>query len=347
MFVFLDPQDEIFSTYLNREFNLNFQGNDFECRFSEPTARFMDIAKRTTTVPSDDTGRTVPQLPAFRDFQRLDELSERGKKYFEGKVPRNFFVKSIRDVNKIDLITLAKHLNFITNYFDRRSPVISIREDNSNKTNNETFFPRRFLETDFPTNIALDGLDEIILQLIRVANPPATPRQAFIYYYQVLEYAGHYFVDEKIKTQLRKFLRDPSLISCDERKIGELFSLLTESNHNDEVKMRRMIEDVVDPLIIWREIEHDKSFFAKELQFEGGFILPALIGKDTTPETWKTMWTPKLFDQLTKIRNCLVHARERRENRVILPTVHNNRYVRRYLPVIARVAQQIAIASRG
>jgi hypothetical protein len=52
---------------------------------------------------------------------------------------------------------------------------------------------------------------------------------------------------------------------------------------------------------------------------------------------------PNLYDQLTKIRNSLVHARERRENKVILPSRKNNQKIARIEPVIARVAQQIAL----
>ena len=108
-----------------------------------------------------------------------------------------------------------------------------------------------------------------------------------------------------------------------------------------------MIEDVVNSEIIWPELEHDKDFFSSELRFDGGFVLSPLIAKDTTADTWSAMWMPKLFDQFTRIRNSLVHARERRENRVILPTRKNNRRIIRYLPVIQRVAEQIALASQG
>jgi hypothetical protein len=193
--------------------------------------------------------------------------------------------------------------------------------------------------------LSIGLIDEIVLQLTQVARR-APSRQAFLYYYQVLEYAGHYFVDKRARSQIRRFLRDPALVNCDDRKIGEFFSLLTEVNNNDDVKMKKVIEDLVDPLVVWREIENDRDFFTSELQFDGGFILQPLIAKDTSAETWKNMWMPKLFDQFTRIRNCLVHARERRENRVILPTRRNNRRISRYEPVIARVAQQIALASR-
>lgn len=345
LFLFLDPQDATSSSYLDRRFKFHLDGTEFDCRFAEPTERLMAIARRTQNVPSDDPGRTVPQIAAFRDAQRLDEIPERARKYFENKVPRNFHVTCSNDITSVDLVALVHHLNFIADYYDRRAPEIVIREDAVEDKSDEKWSPLRFIGETYPEELSVGTIDEIVLQLNHVARRAPT-RQAFVYYYQVLEYAGHYFVDEKARSQIRRFLRDPALVTCDDKKIGEFFSLLTDVNHNDDVKMRKVIEDVVDPLVVWREIEHDRDFFAVELHFDGGFILSPLIAKDTSAESWKNMWMPKLFDQLTRIRNCLVHARERRENRVILPTRRNNRRIARYEPVIARIAQQIALASR-
>ena len=148
-----------------------------------------------------------------------------------------------------------------------------------------------------------------------------------------------------MKSQIKKMLRDPAVIDCDDGKIGELFSLLIDVNHNDDVKMRRMIEETVNPAVIWTEIENDIESFSSPVVFEGGFTLAPLVSSDTTEQAWKTMWTPKLFDQLTKIRNCLVHARERRENKVILPSDNNNNLIGQYLPIIERVARQISLAT--
>ena len=100
--------------------------------------------------------------------------------------------------------------------------------------------------------------------------------------------------------------------------------------------MKKVIEEYCDPSVVWKEIENDKEFFCQNHSFQGGFELKPMIATDTTAATWKTMWMPKLYEQLTKIRNSLVHARERRENRVILPTKANNKLLSHYIPVIAR-----------
>jgi len=108
--------------------------------------------------------------------------------------------------------------------------------------------------------------------------------------------------------------------------------------------MRKVIEEYCDPDDIWYEIENDKDFFASPIEFDGGFTLAPLISKDTSISTWKTMWMPKLYDHVTKMRNSLVHARERRQSHVILPTIGNTYKIERYIPLIKRMTEQIALS---
>jgi hypothetical protein len=188
----------------------------------------------------------------------------------------------------------------------------------------------------------MDYVVLIYLQLIDVAQH-TSPRFAFIYYFQVIEYAGFYFVDEKARRALKSFLRDPAMITCPEDRMHELFGALSDLAHNDETRMRKVIEECCNPSVIWKEIENDKAFFSGSISFDGGFVLPPLIAADTSETSWSAMWMPKVYDHLTKIRNCLVHARERRQSNVILPTEANSCRIERYLPIIARMAEEIAL----
>jgi hypothetical protein len=284
----------------------------------------------------------VYQLLVFKEGQKIDQLSKVRQAFFENKVPRCFFVKPSNPITGIDIENISRHLNFLMKYYDRKSPVINIRLDSDQQEQVKLVKPRRYIEECFPASFALNSVDDFILQLLGIASE-SNPRFAFIYYYQVFEYAGFYFLDSKVKKELNLFMRDPSIVSCSDDKLMQLFVFLSELNHSDEVKMRKVIEELCDPKVIWKELEHDKEFFSNPIDFDGGFNLPALIAKDTTEETWNAMWMPKLFDNLTKIRNCLVHARERRQCNVILPSNNNNRKIKRYLPLLSRLAEQIAL----
>jgi len=342
-FAYLDPGEEPSRSYVNLHFQFIFRAENYECRFDEPTKRVYELASRLRRLPSERGIVVAPQLDAFRDVQRLDKLPAAAKEYFEKKTPRSFYIKPEKSILSLDIEDIARHLNFLLNYYDRRMPVIEIRRTDFQQSY-QRIEPRRWIESPFPPASTVYPIDDFILQLMEVARE-TSPRFAFIYYYQVFEYAGFYFVDEKAKREIRRFLRDPSVINCPEDSISELFSLLSDVAQNDEARMRKVVEEYCDPAAIWAEIENDREFFEKSITFNGGFDLPALVAKDTSPETWAAMWMPKLFDQLTKIRNCLVHARERRQGRVISPTRANSYKIARYLPVIARMAEQIALRS--
>ena len=108
-------------------------------------------------------------------------------------------------------------------------------------------------------------------------------------------------------------------------------------------KMKSVINHNVDPEKIWNEIEINKELYCEAVEFDGGFKVEALISENHSLDTWRTSFMPRTYEILTKIRNCLVHAREKRENMVILPTRRNDWLIRRYIPIIQRMAEEIAI----
>jgi hypothetical protein len=341
IYAFLDPNSDHNKGVIDRKFDLNFEGQLYECYFSEPTTKMLKLASGFERLPSEPALISVSQIAAFKDYQRLEMLPGKIKGYFKGKVPRNFFIKANPLPHGAQLDRLIRHINFLLSYYDRSSPLIAINE------RDEEGLPEdrkevRHIEGEFPKHLTISPIDDIVLRLIAVARS-SQPRFSFLYYYQVFEYAGYQYIDESIKKLLRHHLKDPALINCGEEKIAELFSIFSDANHNDDVKMKKVIEEYCDPSVIWKEIENDKEFFTKEHAFHGGFELKAMIASDTTAATWKAMWMPKLYDHLTKIRNSLVHAREKRENKVILPGKANNKLLSHYVPAIARVAEQIAL----
>jgi len=337
-FGYTSPTKEPHNALHNRAFKVFLNKISLECRYDTPTERLFDMSKRIEIIRGED--RVAPQLEEFNDACKMNELPQYVQEYFKDKKPLNFFVKPSEPVLNIDLEQIAMHINFLSRYYDRRSPVIVIRQDTKDKE--KKFEKLRFLEKDFPVNLSAGSMDNFILQLLEAARD-ASPRMAFIYYYQILEYAGFYFIDEKVRKVLRHSFRDPAMIDNPDEKIAGLFATLTEFAGNEDARMKKVLEELCDYGVIWKEIEHDKEFFTSSQVFNGGVELPPLISKDITKDSWVCMCMPKLYDQLTKIRNCLVHARERRQGNFIHPTIDNNKRIRRWLPIISRVAEQIAL----
>jgi hypothetical protein len=343
-FSYIDPESEKFKDMVDRSFIVHFEGNQYKCYYAEPSNILNKISKSFERLPSDSSIKSIPQIIPFRDGQDLENQNERVQKYFNGKVPRCFYIESEVSFNEINFENLCKHLNFLMGYYDRYSPIIEIKPDADEELYENTK-PVRYSDNAFPDAMIAHPIDDIVLKLIDVARSSSS-RFAFLYYYQVFEYAGYYYIDDNAKKLLRKFLRDPALINCGEDKVSELFSIFSDLNHNDDVKMKKVIEEYCDPRVIWREINNDKEFYSEDHTFEGGFTIKALISSDTTEQSWSKMWMPKLYDHLTKIRNSLVHARERRENKVILPSQQNNARLKHYIPLIQRVAEQIALRTQ-
>ena len=337
------PKNDLFNPIIDREFKFHFNETKCECRFEEPSERFWQLADHSDSSPAMYASPAAGQLVMFKDGKNYEQLSKRAKDFFDARVPRNFFLKLDKAYHDINLEELMRHLNFVMNYYDRSGPEVIIRSEDTQIDQAKTK-PIRFIESEFPKELVITSKDEIVLQLLETARRSA-PRHAFVYYYQVLEYIGHYYVDDKIKKELRVLLRDPTVVRCDDRKLGEMFSLLTERNRDDAQKMSQMIGECVKAELIWSEIENDKSFFSKRHDFEGGFVLEAVISDEENFESWKHKGIKTLFDQLKSVRNCLVHAREKRENKVILPTARNNKLISCLVPIIERIACQVTINS--
>jgi hypothetical protein len=341
LFAFIDPDSEEYKDIADRQFTVYFNGVEHKCYFGSQSKSLDAISAAFNRLPSDISVKSVPQILPFIDAQNLDKRDERVKSYFANKVGRSFYIKLGCERSEVNFDSLCKHVNFLMGYYDRDSPTIDIKPDIEHSAG-ESSKPIRYVENQFPKELVVNQVDEILLKLLEVARSSG-PRFAFLYSYQIFEYAGYYYIDDNAKKELRRFLKDPSLVNGGEDKVKDLFSILTEINHSDDVKMKRVIEDYCDPSVVWKEISNDLEFFSKEHELEGGVVIKPLITTGLTEDAWSTMWMPKLYDQLTRIRNSLVHAREKRESKAILPTRKNNAFLGRYVPLIQRVAEQVAL----
>ncbi|MBX3738072.1 MAG: hypothetical protein KF715_15365 [Candidatus Didemnitutus sp.] len=344
LFAFLDPNDERSQGFQNRRFKFHHQGVEYDCAFRKPTDRLFRLARYLQRLPTERSMVAAGQLIQFRDSQQLERLPQAAKDYFAKRTqPRSFFIQSSCPLKEVVWDDVSRHLNLVMRYFDRKSPIIVLRQP-ENEENVSDPKHIRYIEDSFPTEISSLQADEVLLSLLEVARGSEV-RSAFIYCYQIFEYAGFHFIDWKTKSALLKIVRSPSFISRADDKIGELFSVLTEAAQNDEVRIRKAIDELCEPQALWREIESNRSFFTEDIEFDGGFTLQRLIGKDTTFDSWSPTWSSAFFERATRIRNCLVHAREKRENRVIMPGRVNDARILQYLPLMIRAAEQIVLNS--
>ena len=121
--------------------------------------------------------------------------------------------------------------------------------------------------------------------------------------------------------------------------------MIAEDKASDEAKLVALVQQTVDPSYIWFDIEPRVEFFSQATDFEGGLSLPALIKQGWTGDDFRTAWIPKLPDTLRRLRNGLVHAREQRQSKCVMPSRSNQALMVPWAAVAMAAANQVVLYS--
>lgn len=325
-----------------RSFKFFFSGHEFIAYFNQPTALFTTISTgfRETDNSSDTDYRS---LRKFRDYYKRDTLPPFIQKYFENREPINFFIKGPFESVGNNFVSIAKHLNFYMHFYDRDTPVLVIFEQEQDKK--QYAQPCITKKSGFPSVINFAKFDPVLIDLFQVSRRTPNVRLKFIFYFQVLEYCAYYHLNDDLKKRLTGIIKRPDLLnnSSDYSKlIIEEFKDYFRQN-DDSQKLEKLLLDFCNWEDIKDEIECNKEYFATDLVFDGGLKVSALISEKETFEVEPKGIIKNVKTNIEKIRNVLVHLRESRENKVILPTPKNNNLLIPYLHLIQRIAERIAI----
>jgi hypothetical protein len=328
---------------LKRSFEFIYEGRSFKASFHEPTDIFKQIAKAFIQTESV-SGTEYRNLQIFRDFYRQDKLPDFVKKFFNNKIPVNFFIEGPFN-ELIEPIKIFKHLNFYLSYFDRSSPNIVILDSENLSEDKKYEMPCLSKENGFPATINMGEINDVLLGLMAVARETKTIRLKYLFYYQILEYCSYYYLNSELKMKLHNIIKNPDLLNDSDKYsqyIIEVFKDHFKSN-DDSQKLEKVIVDFCYYSDIKNEINANSEYFIKDLIFDGGFILPSLFNtKEEINSPSKTIMST-IKNNIEKIRNVLVHIRESRENKIILPTEHNNNLLIPYLYIIRRIAEITAL----
>ena len=337
----LDPDEEL----VKRKFNFNYKGKSYHCSWEKPTEDFEKIAT-AFREDKEESKTSYRNLRQFRDYYKKDELPDFLSKYFQHKQPFNFFIKGDFKAIENDIIGFCRHLNFYMSYFDRVTPHVQIFQKSYKKENFKV--PCYSLFQTFPDIINGTEIDNILLEIITVANSTADNRLSFIFYYQILEYASYYYLKSDIKSKLTTILKKPDISFNSEdysKTIIEEFKNYFKNN-DDKAKLEMLISEHVKLKDLKIELEDNIEYFSKAIEFEGGFKLDPIMKNELTGIEQLPENTIKIIkENIVSIRNSLVHLRESRENKVILPTAKNDDLLTPYLYVLRRISEIIIIES--
>lgn len=321
-----------------RSFDFVFRASTMRCEYVDASARLVSIANsfRQVGPPGDSAYRNLFSVRSSK--RKKKDISEDPK--LSSLVLTSFWVRNAM-LSDDDLVAVARHLNFYMKYYDPQSPTILVHDDVPEKT---TFpAPSRYPHGDYPEIISARDIDEYILSLWETASGSRNAVQKYIYHFQILEYAAFYYLRDDVSRSIKKVLLSPNVLSCIDDASRQLLDIVAEDRTSDEAKMSQLLQQYIDPLRLWPTVERFKDCFSRETAFEGGFVLPPLIKSDWKGDDFCSAYIPKLPDTLRKLRNALVHAREMRSPRCILPSRKNSSQLRPWSNLIEAVSGEIVV----
>lgn len=327
-----------------REFELKLAGKTYNCKFDRATERLLLLSNlfRRTKSESVTGYRNLLVLRDYtEDFRRgtVAAVSQ-----LENIEPVSFHVSGFKSFDEDEIIEVSKHLNFYMQYYDRGCPFILIHSPEVEKDDKPVQL--RFIETTFPRSISSKKQDEFLLD-IYLATLQVESRMKFIYYYQILEYAAYYHVDDETRRFMLNIINTPDIHTNSDKAINRLIEVMSSNvRQEDEAKVQKLVKLTCYPDIIWKEIEKDKDYFVIKQDFDGGFVVDELISNDTTLDAFCAMWHPKTIDTIRHIRNALVHGREKKFGKVITPSARNDILINPWTGIIRRLAEQVIIYNR-
>src|SRR5690606_14932852 len=328
---------------LKRNFEINYKGETFRCYFSDITRQLKEISQAFVILRSE-SGTTYRNLRPFKDFYAKSK-PDYVKEYFKDRVPTSFFVEGPIDKVLDEKIEFAKTLNFYLAYYDRQSPLIQIFPQEKEET--EFKLPCYSLFDEFPEQINASSIDLTLLDIINVGHKTRDVRLEFIFYYQVIEYAAYYHLESEDYRKLSSVLKRPDINSNSVNYTREIIEILSDHfnihKNKDKDKFHKAIRNHCSISDIKLELSQNKEFFQQRIKFDGGLELSELFKDETAIDTAEKGVMNQVINNISKIRNVIVHLRESRENTVILPTDRNDKLVRPYLFLLRRIAEKVAI----
>lgn len=323
---------------VDRKFRFDHDGTSYSCYYGPSSDRLMVIAEHF--VPIGFGNSFFRNLYSFRNYVLAEKGIEGFEKIPDGK-PVSFWVEGIPDWDEGRVLDLVNHLNFYMAYHDTRSPQIMINYSSEISVSPQTRFPFE----KFPAIIRAKRIPDTLINFWSASLVGDSARR-FLYSYQVVEYAAHFFMDETTKRQLRKCLEAPNALDDLDGLSERMISVLSPAvNQRDHVRIAALLRAVLDPDLLWRELSNNLAAFTGVTTFDGDLEVPPVIeqGMDQKAFADRKKGVDKFAGAAKEIRNGLSHGKEEHMKGVITPTVRNMHLLAPWIGPMALVAREVMI----
>jgi hypothetical protein len=163
-------------------------------------------------------------------------------------------------------------------------------------------------------------------------------------------------LDADQKSSIESVIRNPDFLDKSSYYSNVLIDKIRDyANTDDKSRLKKLVTHYINLEDIVYEIKTHLPKLMSDIEFKGGFVLPAMTSfneKDAKDnfsrfekqhETKQRAILGELVDKCDKIRNVIVHVREHRENKVIYPTPSNHEKLVPYLIILQKIAELIAM----
>ena len=333
-FIFAGVDDT--SYFLNYKTEFVYKGQIFKTFYESPSDILLLLAKGLTESEAGNTN--------LRNLALVKDAVE--KKAQNVKVV-SYYITT--DKFPEDFVSIAKHINLYMHFYDKKAPHIIFHDtiDGSRIEYGKSVIPQK---------ISMTNIEDIILDLLYTVNCTQNIRLKYLLTYQVLEYYAYYYLDADQKSSIESVIRNPDFLDKSSYYSNVLIDKIRDyANTDDKSRLKKLVTHYINLEDIVDEIKTHLPKLMSDIEFKGGFVLPAMTSfneKDAKDnfsrfekqhETKQRAILGELVDKCDKIRNVIVHVREHRENKVIYPTPSNHEKLVPYLIILQKIAELIAM----
>lgn len=316
-----------------RAFNIWWRGEKRTCNFGPASDDAMLIA--SATLPFAAASHTEHRnIMSFHYFVH-------GSDHQNLETPICFWL-DCSGIAESDLDEYVRTVNFYMTYYDRETPRVLIHEAGPKEIGSTR---PRYAEGSFPSDMVASGVDPSVMSFWLGAFETRDPAMKYLLHYRLIEFLSNSHIKGEQHKELISILRRPHLISSTEGAAAEIAGLFAlKARETDRIK--EFVGEAVSPKKVWGVLEMNKNEFCGATCFDGGYVIKAVIGKETNFESWEKSGPISLVDKLRAIRNCLAHGQDEGTKGVIHTTLNNRRTLMPWVNLIETFAAEAMLYSR-
>jgi hypothetical protein len=317
-----------------RAFKFNYLGKSYKCHFSRSSDRLLAIAKNVLPLGMSTT--------SFRNLQSFDVLMNSKPNAAKPDTsigdPVSFWIDGLQYDSEFT-VEVINNLNFYLGYYDNESPTVVIHQTSSD---NEPHPRQRYVSGKFPSTINGKKLDNTLLSFWDASLQGDMARR-FQYYYRIIEYASFTYLESSARIAVRRILSSPDAVDDVGSTTDKLMSAFSMSKLDEYARFSQLMQDTIDPKLLWSEIKENLPAFSKDFKCDGGFIIKALVSGTAKESTFMPKGVELFTKAIRDIRNALSHGRDFRSAAVITPTSRNLKALQPWVHLIAIASGQVVL----